>query len=78
MQADIFRGNVYSLVSSGMAKNNIHIFTDKANMARCQQMNLEDYYMDAHYHQLPVCLRLFHNKKLGLGSGVGGGAVGEA
>ena len=41
--------NVYSLVSNGWAKNNTHIFTDKANTTRCQQiLNLEDHDMDVH------------------------------
>lgn len=25
--------------------------------------------MDVHYYQLPACLKLFHNKKLGLSLG---------
>lgn len=42
--------DVYSLVSNGSAKSNIHIFIDKINMARCQQMlNLEGHHMDVHY-----------------------------
>jgi len=52
MYADIFRikcHNVYSLVSNGWAKNNTHVFTDKANTTRCQQIpNLEDHDKDVH------------------------------
>lgn len=41
--------NVYSLVSNGWAKNNTHIFIDKANTARCQQiLNLKGHGMDVH------------------------------
>lgn len=59
--------NVYSLASTSLAKNNIHVFTDKGNMARCQQLlDLEGHHMDAHYYQFPICLKLFHNKKSGV------------
>lgn len=41
--------NVYSLVSNGWAKNNTHIFIDKANTARFQQiLNLKGHGMDVH------------------------------
>ena len=53
-----------------MAKNNIRVFIHKTNTARCQQMKLESYHTDVQYYQLPVYLKLFYNKKLGLGLGV--------
>lgn len=53
---------VYSLVTSDSAKNNIYRCSKYGKMSTNTESR-ESSYMDVHYNQFSVCLKLFHNKR---------------